>query len=582
MAKFILSHNGTDYEVDAPDEQTALDAFASEMGLTGEAPAPPQQQAMDATGYVSQGMSGLNEGIGDLLGMPVDLSTMLINTGMAGSNAMFGTDLQPIERPPFGSEQINDFMGWTGAIKPETEDEGGQITRRIAREYGTAVIPALGAARTTKTVGDAAKMLTTEAWLTGMSGAGAALAEQVAPDNPWAEFGAQVLGATTAAGVQRGAKKLITPFPTSPERLAAADVLKKEGIDLTAGQVTGSKGLRYAEGELGGGTASNMMEKQAEQFTSAALKRAGISASRATPEVLESAYDTMGKQFNDLSSRNAIVPDQQLAADLRSTFDEYNSLAGSDAKPIVKNSIRDIVEGIKANGGVFPGESYKSLRSRIGRAQRGTADPELKSALGGIMESLDDAMGRWISVNNPNDLGAWEQVRQDYRNFLVIERAAAGAGENAAMGLISPAALKNAETALQGKRGYTQGHGDFSDLSRAGVATMSPLPDSGTASRVAARSIMGIPAVVGGVMGNGFLPGFGALAGAAAGAAVPAVTGRAMLSGPGKGYLSNQIMKALKPRPGQGVGVGASIASTGISEDRKRIAKALNRALAFQ
>lgn len=562
MAKFTLSYNGDDYEVDAPDEATALDAFAESMGISanggGASSDTSQPQGPGFGDYVSEGASGLNEGIGDFLGLPVDLATMGINATTGGINSLFGTDIKPVEKPFLGSESINGLMGYTGSIKPAKSDTGLEMTRRFSREYGTSLIPAFGAASKLGTMVDAAKMLATEAWLTGGSATAAALAEQ-ATDNPYLQFGAQLLGATTAGGLQKVARKAITPFAVSAERQAAADLLKSNGIDLTAGQVTGSKGLRYAESELGGGAAQAGVEKQSEQFTKAALARANINANRASPEVLKNSYDDLGQTFDDLSSRNQLVPDQQLGSELRTAVDDYRALAGSDAKPIVDNAVSDLVAAMRANGGTVPGTIYKTLRSRLGRAQRETGNPELKGALSDIIGSLDDAMERWIAKNNPDDLGAWQQVRRDYRNFLVIERAATGAGENAAMGLISPAALKNAEMGVAGKRKYAQGTGDFSDLSRAGIATMAPLPDSGTTSRLAARTVMGIPATVGAVAGNGVLPVLGAVGGAALGATVPWAVGRALLSKAGKAYLTNRLLPKGVGAAGQGAGVAAAL-----------------------
>lgn len=49
MAKFQIEHNGKKYQVDAPDEQTALDAFADAMGIapaTESAPAPAPAPAV--------------------------------------------------------------------------------------------------------------------------------------------------------------------------------------------------------------------------------------------------------------------------------------------------------------------------------------------------------------------------------------------------------------------------------------------------------------------------------------------------------------------------------------------------------
>lgn len=358
---------------------------------------------------------------------------------------------------------------------------------------------------------------------------------------PYARVAGAVAGGLTPSVIRRA----ITPFPTSPERDALAQTLTGEGVDLTAGQRTGSKTLRNIESELGGGAAANMVERQGEQFTAAALRRAGVDAPRATPEVIDGAFSRIGQQFDDLATRNTLVPDQQMIGDLRSTIREYGSLVPESARaPIVENLTNDIVDTVRRNGRIN-GETYQALTSRIAKAARGTKDPELGFTLRGIREALDSAMERSIQTTNPGDAGAWQQARNQYRNLLVIEKAATGAGENAAAGIISPSALRNA-TVNQGRRAYARGQGDFADLARAGEGVMKPLPDSGTAGRTAARALgtsipSAIGATIGGSMGN--LP--GGIMGAAAGAALPFAVGRGVLSDTGRAYLGNQAMAGL-------------------------------------
>jgi hypothetical protein len=361
-----------------------------------------------------------------------------------------------------------------------------------------------------------------------------------------AEPYARIAGGVAGAMVPSLASRLISPLPTSPERQNLVRALQDEGVDLTAGQATGRNALRYAESELGGGAAERFMETQGEQFTSAALRRAGIDARRATPDVIDDAFTRIGQQFDDLAARNRIVTDQQLVQDLRTTLNEYGSLVPESARaPIVRDITADIADAALKRGGVS-GETYQSVTSRLARAARGTKDPELGTALRGLREALDDAMERSISANNPADAGAWQEARNQYRNMLVLEKAATGAGENAAAGIISPSALRNA-TVNQGRRAYARGQGDFAELARAGEGVMKPLPQSGTAPRLAARNLgAGIGTILGasgGAAAGGGLP--GAMMGAAAGSMAPYVAGRALLSGPVRSYLSNQAATGL-------------------------------------
>lgn len=350
--------------------------------------------------------------------------------------------------------------------------------------------------------------------------------------------------------VGSAAKRAISPFLTSPERMNAAAALAKEGVGVTAGQKTGSKGLRYLESELGGGVTEELMEKQGEQFTKAALKKAGIDASRATPEVIDDAFTKIGQQFDDLASRNSLIPDRQLATDLGDTWKEYASLVPETARaPVVMDLIQDV--GKRLGQGNLDGAAYQAARSRIDRMARTAGkDPQLSQALYGIRNALDDGMERSIASSNPSDAGAWREARNSYRNLLVLERAATGAGEDAALGIISPAQLRNATVTKQGRRNYARGDGDFAELSRAGEALLKPLPNSGTAGRIRAQNLgAGLMSTIGGITGGtaGGLP--GGIAGALAGAAIPKVAGKVLMNPVTQALLGNQVAARLAMSP---------------------------------
>lgn len=350
------------------------------------------------------------------------------------------------------------------------------------------------------------------------------------------------------AGGSAAVRRVVSPFASNPERQAMADVLRREGIDLTAGQRTGSEGLRHAESEIGGRTAMNLTDRQGEQFTAAALRRAGIDANRATPDVINDGFERIGSQFDGLAARNRLVPDQQFAADLTDTMRNYNRMVNESARaPIVMDTVADLAQ---ANRNGFDGDVYQALRSRLDSSARQSAkDPHLQEALYGLRNSLDEGMERSIASSNPSDLGAWREARNQYRNMLVLEKAATGAGENSAMGIISPSQLRNATVTGHGRRNYARGRGDFAELSRAGEALMKPLPNSGTAGRLNARNIgAGVLSTIGGIGGTSTGGPMAGLLGAMAGAAIPGAAGRIMMTGPMQNYLSNQLMQgAMSP-----------------------------------
>jgi hypothetical protein len=336
---------------------------------------------------------------------------------------------------------------------------------------------------------------------------------------------------------------------TDAAHAAQVATLEAEGVtDMRAGQRTGSKRLQNYEDAatntpFSGHDAGTVNEHQAEQFTNAALRRVGEhgpvdAPRRATPEVIDAAYDRIGNDFDRLSANNSMQGTAALGVDLQDAERNYQSLTPPSARaPIVSDTIRDIGDAIANNGGSLPGDAYQALRSRLSAAARGSNDPQLSHALSDITEALDGAMSRSIRQNNPADIGGFEQARRQYRNMLVIEKAAAAAGENAAKGLISPANLASAAKQVMGKRAWVRGQGDFEPLARAGQAVLLPLPNSGTAQRAEALHHLQLA----GLLGAGGEALSGSLLGGVAGLAAPAVVARGLLSSPVQAYLGNRV-----------------------------------------
>lgn len=395
-----------------------------------------------------------------------------------------------------------------------------------------------------------------------------------------AEPYARAAGALMSPLVTSGLRRVITPLPANAERTALADNLTNEGVDMTAGQRTGSKPLQWAESTLGdmpgaGGSVARTQEDQAQQFTAAALRRAGETADRATPNVIDGAFRRIGGDFDGVAQRNHVVADPHLGNDLATVEDEYNNLVGpSQRAPVVGNTMRDIGDMVAQNGGHITGEQYNALTSRLARQARGAkADPQLQEALTGTRGALDDAMERSLQASgNTADLDTLRTARRQYRNLLVVEKAATGAGSASAEGLISPSQLRNA-TVLQGRRAYARGQGDFADLARSGEAILKPLPNSGTAPRQYMQHLMSI---VGGAAGGAT----GGLPGAMAGIAAPAVAGRVLMSRPVQAYLGNQVLGPATGSRGVDAVRSALLAHQGHSEPTPpRISPAVSKVL---
>ncbi|WP_291728780.1 hypothetical protein [Leisingera sp. F5] len=90
-----------------PKQQKAL-ALARARRRRAAAQQPQEQEAVATqevpqTNLVEQTMNGVNEGLAELAGLPVDLATGALNLGISGVNAMAGTDIDAISDPIGGS-----------------------------------------------------------------------------------------------------------------------------------------------------------------------------------------------------------------------------------------------------------------------------------------------------------------------------------------------------------------------------------------------------------------------------------------------------------------------------------------------
>lgn len=503
--------------------------------------APPQTESA-LSDVIKSAPAGVVKGASLVAGLPGDLRN-LVGAGVEWAGNKLGIPAPPQIRPPAnGLESL--LEGASAALNPPTSQD---VQKSVETNLtGPLHVPSTTAGRYAETIGEFApaalagpgSLARRALTQTVLPAVGSETAGEMTTGTPLEPY-ARIAGAVAAGSIPQGLERARTPFPSTPARQAAVDTLQNEGVDaLTAGQRTGHKGLQYLESELGGHRIGTALERQAEQFTSAALRRVGENANRATPDVMDRAFTRIGGQFDALAARNALRPDPRLFRELSIADSEYRNLVPqSQRAPVVQSQINDILDA--AAKGPIDGDIYSAWRSRLDKQARGAmrSDPQLGNALFDIRNALDGAIQRSIS---PADRAAWQDARRQYRDILVIEKALGGGGEQAGQGLITPARLRMA-AAAQNKRQFIRGRNNFADLAQAGQTIMTPLPQSGTGPRAWMHVV---PAAMGMTAGH-ILGGEPAAAlGIMAGVAAPNIAGRAILSPLVQRYLSNQAILA--------------------------------------
>lgn len=374
-----------------------------------------------------------------------------------------------------------------------------------------------------------------------------------ATDNPWLGLAA---GVATPLGVA-GAQRAITPVTnrlTDQERnlvnfaqRPVGDPAGGAGMTLTPAQQTGSRGLQLLEETmartpLAAGPMRGAFENQRGQFNTAVNERAGITANNANPETLTHAFQQQGQTFDDLAARTVVTFDQPAAQRIQQVAQDYGRRLPTDVAPVFQSYMDDLApylphvgpNGQHVPGAQIPGDLYARMRTGITETIReNQANPTLQRALGGLVNSIDDAMERSTTGALR---GEWQDARRQYQALMTIDTAMRGGTQEArSRGDIPAAALTNAVRSGD-RAGYARGRGQMNELSRLGDYLAPKIPNSGTPERMMVQNLL----TGGALFGGGLASGVG-IPTAAAAVAAPWTVSRLYNSGLGRAYLTNEV-----------------------------------------
>lgn len=587
MEDFVVTVNGIPYTVKATDITEAQAKARTMAGLQPKVTLPGLGKAA-ATG-VRSGAEGLAAAPGDLPGVVGGAA------GLAEKKLLGGTEEEAAETAGRFTEAaraasspiagIAMALERLGVISPQTEQAIRPPTSADVRSFTdrnvTAASPRLQeitrhtpqneAERAVQTGGEFAvggfspfkpgivrKLATNVVAPTIGTEVGGRLGERYLGDETMGRLLGGFMGATGPAAA--GA-----PLAANAERTQLARVLTDAGIPLTAGQVSGRKGLQYLETGPFEGKPASIAEEQGRAFNRAALQRAGIDADLASPAVIEQARDTLGQQYDNLIAQSNGVPmDQGLEDALLDVGSSYERLSGSTG-PAVRGYFDRIVAAASQNGGTIPPEVFSQIRSDIAGDVRkltmaGQAgDPLLRDALVDFQEAMFDSMSR---TGQPDLVDAWRETNRRWRNLKIIERSMGGAGEQTMQGYITPSKLRSAVERVS-PNDWVAGRGDFAELARAGEGIMKPLPQTGSGARAlvgGGATLFGLPELMQGDIKGG-------LTKLAAGVGAPVLASGALTSRPVRTTL---VRQAIDPLPIIDPMVMALLSRQGELEDGRR------------
>lgn len=504
-------------EVDTPGER--LGQTLQEVGRAGAA-------------GVARGVTGLM----DLPGLLMSGAGSLATRGLSAAGVPEGVASEAgrsLQFTPFGggstaAQAASDATG--GATEYQSNTTAGQYAGTVGEFIPGAVL--MGGA-------SPANLLKFGA-IPGAASEAAGQATEGTIVEPYARAVAGVVAPIAAQSLSNLMRTAVSPYGgADPARLALAKLLDGADIPVTAGQRVNARGLRMAESSTTSGAA--IAEQQGQAFTSAALRTAGITAEKATPDVLDDAFTALGRTFEDVVAGVDVPVRPQDATALSQAVATYRELApASEAAPIFRTLLQRVTSSFRT-GETIDAATLASWRGNLSKLRTSNSVATREAAVEAL-ETVDDMIAAQLTtMGRGADVARLTEARGNYRNLLAIEGAAtrAGAGD----GIISPAALRG-EVVRQGKRAYARGNrGEIGDLARAADVVMTPLP---AVTAGGARSVEMLPGLslgaAGGALGASLGGPLGAAAGSVAGYSTPMLVNALKSTRAGQAYLANQAV----------------------------------------
>ncbi|MBB3931232.1 hypothetical protein GGR25_002282 [Kaistia hirudinis] len=374
--------------------------------------------------------------------------------------------------------------------------------------------------------------------------------EQVAMGAGLGAVGSPV-GSVIAKAAGSGLKATLGGIADQESARLARLARERFGIDIEPGQYAQNPMVRYMNDvankmPFSGG--SGAMAEQRSAFNRALANTFGENTDKLTVETINNARTRLGNQFDqNIRQMGGIGGDQQMIDEFDNLIDEAGMELTPDQVTPIRKQVANIIGKFttsdpKSLQPKLTADAYKALtdyNSPLGRAMRSN-DSSVRYYAGEIRDVLMGAAER--TATDPDAVKALQATRGQWRNMLRVDQAADANGN------VSVAKLAN-NLKSKGELGKA---GDLSDLALIGTRFMRPLPESGTAERLAGQRVLGaLGQYVGPALGVG---GMGGVAAAGAtGALGPIATAGGIVGVPlaaraVRTAINNPVTRALMER----------------------------------
>jgi hypothetical protein len=282
-----------------------------------------------------------------------------------------------------------------------------------------------------------------------------------------------------------------------PTLAKGVDVLRKEGVRLTPGQMIGGVAKNVEDAAtsipLFGSAISNARSRGIDDLNRAVANRALKPIGQTLPdgvktgnEMVAHVRETLGKQYDELLPTLTGKFDKEFIDEVRSLDDLVGSLKPEQAaqfRNIIKNQVMPYI----SKNGSISGESLKRITSTLSEKSSGYRKDTTydNRELGNAFESFLTSFRGMVKRSNPDKAAQLSKIDEGYANYMRLKKAAGsvGADEGVFTAGQLKSAVRNADKSKDKGR-YSEGKAMMQDLSNAASKVLpSKVPDSGTATR---------------------------------------------------------------------------------------------------
>jgi hypothetical protein len=328
----------------------------------------------------------------------------------------------------------------------------------------------------------------------------------------------------------------------------AVKVLEDAGIPLDAAQKTGSSFLASVKGHLSDNpitqdAQAQFLSGQQKSYNRAIAKTMGENTDAITPDVIATAKERLGKNYDDVAKRTNIDL-KHATQPINNLYKEATKVLNPTQLSTLDKNLEDIFAKGQKNGNKLDFSQYQNVKQTLDRLSA-SADTDLANYARDLKDVLKESLTKSVqAAGNKEDALLLKETNKQYGNMKKIEDVVLKNPE----GDISPSLLLNSLATKAKRNAFFAEDKSLAQLASAGKQILpDKVPNSGTTRRLLAAAL---PGAVGGI-GYGLYQGdLGSAAeGAVGGIMLPKLAQR-MMNQPGAAeYLAKGIKPGLAGTP---------------------------------